>query len=203
MKEYAQMIEEHSRKRNKSLVLEQMNYVEQQIERGTNFLINRYSERLSKLEPNASTKPRDYGCFITYEQSIERVTVLIRNMFRNAARENHMADKTEIEFQHYLQNKLQILRENVIRWFQSSYNDYVIPLKDVLEDLSDVWPQMEETFRTSFEGMRQISKRIDSEIETERHAFEEKYARFLDELRDTILGLNDYKSMKTKKENDN
>lgn len=187
MKEHSQMVEKHAKIYSRDKILEQMNYVEQQLERGTNFLINKYSERLNMLDPKASTNPRQYGSYVAYEHSLERVNVLVRNMFRNAARENHLGSKTETEFRLYLANKLTNLRENVVKWIQSSYMDSVIPLKHVLIDLSETWPQIEETYRTSFEGMRQISIRIDKEVEMEKQLFEVKYSQFIEDMRNSVI----------------
>ena len=131
--------------------------------------------------------PDDYDEYRDYQNALDRVMDEVTKMFDGVARENHLAEKTTVEFQSYVDYKLNNLKTLIRRVFESYYVSPILPLKKVMSTYEQDWNESENHYRKLFVDMRAIALKHKEEIKSQEEEYSAKWSLFIQGLPERLI----------------
>ncbi len=133
----------------------QMNYAEQKIDQIRSSLQLLY---LELLEKKGITKVVGSISYNFYRLVLKEVQIEILKKYRQAFRENHFDEMTEIAFMGYTNDKFDFFRSETIEIMNNLYfYEEDISREELFKELQSHMPRLKEMFVEIFQSARQIS----------------------------------------------
>jgi len=152
----------------------------------SSFLL-KVSDLIRDIHPDDNNLPDDYDEYRDYQNALGRVMDEVTKMFDGVARENHLAEKTTVEFESYMDYKLNNLKTLIRRVFESYYVSPVLPLKTIMSTYDQDWNESEKHYRKLFVDMRAIALKHKQEIETQEREYNTKWSLFIQNLPERLI----------------
>ena len=152
----------------------------------SSFLL-KVSDLIRDIHPDDNNLPDDYDEYRDYQNALGRVMDEVTKMFDGVARENHLAEKTTVEFESYMDYKLNNLKTLIRRVFESYYVSPVLPLKTIMSTYDQEWSESEKHYRKLFVDMRAIALKHKQEIETQEREYNTKWSLFIQNLPERLI----------------
>tara|TARA_B100000745_G_scaffold298561_1_gene247512 strand:+ start:626 stop:1477 length:852 start_codon:yes stop_codon:yes gene_type:complete len=152
----------------------------------SSFLL-KVSDLIRDIHPDDNNLPDDYDEYRDYQNALGRVMDEVTKMFDGVARENHLAEKTTVELQSYIDYKLNNLKTLIRRVFESYYVSPVLPLKTIMSTYDQDWNESENHYRKLFVDMRAIALKHKQEIETQEQEYNTKWSLFIQNLPERLI----------------
>jgi hypothetical protein len=152
----------------------------------SSFLL-KVSDLIRDIHPDDNNLPDDYDEYRDYQNALGRVMDEVTKMFDGVARENHLAEKTTVELQRYIDYKLNNLKTLIRRVFESYYVSPVLPLKTIMSTYDQDWNESENHYRKLFVDMRAIALKHKQEIETQEQEYNTKWSLFIQNLPERLI----------------
>ena len=152
----------------------------------SSFLL-KVSDLIRDIHPDDNNLPDDYDEYRDYQNALGRVMDEVTKMFDGVARENHLAEKTTVEFESYMDYKLNNLKTLIRRVFESYYVSPVLPLKTIMSTYDQDWNESEKHYRKLFVDMRAIALKHKQEIETQDREYNTKWSLFIQNLPERLI----------------
>ena len=153
----------------------------------SSFLL-KVSDLIRDLHPEDDNNlPDDYDEYRDYQNALGRVMDEVTKMFDGVARENHLAEKTTVEFESYMDYKLTNLKTLIRRVFESYYVSPVLPLKTIMSTYDQDWNESEKHYRKLFVDMRAIALKHKQEIETQEQDYSIRWSLFIQNLPERLI----------------
>lgn len=85
------------------------------------------------------TKAEIPSALFIYSKIIDSMEVDVLGVIRRWMRKNHFIDKSEIEYDQYIEEKIELLHDKIVRLFDESYNDDKLLIeRSLLRDSFDI-----------------------------------------------------------------
>ena len=152
----------------------------------SSFLL-KVSDLIRDIHPDDNNLPDDYDEYRDYQNALGRVMDEVTKMFDGVARENHLAEKTTVEFESYMDYKLNNLKTLIRRVFESYYVSPVLPLKTIMSTYDQDRNESEKHYRKLFVDMRAIALKHKQEIETQEREYNTKWSLFIQNLPERLI----------------
>ena len=152
----------------------------------SSFLL-KVSDLIRDIHPDDNNLPDDYDEYRDYQNALERVMDEVAKMFDGVARENHLAEKTTVEFESYMDYKLTNLKTLIRRVFESYYVSPVLPLKTIMSTYDQDWSESEKHYRKLFVDMRAIALKHKQEITSQEQEYSTKWSLFIQNLPERLI----------------
>ena len=152
----------------------------------SSFLL-KVSDLIRDIHPDDNNLPDDYDEYRDYQNALERVMDEVTKMFDGVARENHLAEKTTVEFESYMDYKLTNLKTLIRRVFESYYVSPVLPLKTIMSTYDQEWSESEKHYRKLFVDMRAIALKHKQEITSQEQEYSTKWSLFIQNLPERLI----------------
>ena len=152
----------------------------------SSFLL-KVSDLIRDIHPDDNNLPDDYDEYRDYQNALGRVMDEVTKMFDGVARENHLAEKTSVEFESYMDYKLNNLKTLIRRVFESYYVSPVLPLKTIMSTYDQDWNESEKHYRKLFVDMRAIALKHKQEIETQEREYNTKWSLYIQNLPERLI----------------
>ena len=175
------------RRKERTVPKEQRTLAKSTIEFIRSSFLLKISDLIRELHPNDNNVPDDYDEYRDYQSALDRVMDEVMKMFDGVARENHLADKTTVEFQSYMEYKLNNLKTLIRRVFESYYVSPVLQLKTIMSTYDQDWNESEKHYRKLFVDMRAIALKHKQEIETKEKEYNSKWSLFIQALPERLI----------------
>ena len=175
------------RRKERTVPKEQMSLARSTIEFIRSSFLLKISDLIRGLHPEDNNVPDDYDEYRDYENALNRVMDEVTKMFDGVARENHLADKTTVEFQSYMEYKINNLKTLIRRVFESYYVSPVLPLKTVMSTYDQDWNESEKHYRKLFVDMRGIALKHKQEIGMQEQDYNSKWSLFIQALPERLI----------------
>ena len=175
------------RRKERTVPKEQRTLAQSTIEFIRSSFLLKISDLIREIHPDDNNVPDDYDEYRDYQSALDRVMDEVAKMFDGVARENHLADKTTVEFQSYMEYKLNNLKTLIRRVFESYYVSPVLPLKKIMSTYDQDWNESEKLYRKLFVDMRAIALKHKQEIETQEQEYNSKWSLFIQALPERLI----------------
>mgnify|MGYP007088529634 CR=1 FL=1 len=175
------------RRKERTVPKEQSTLAQSTIEFIRSSFLLKISDLIRELHPDDNHVPDDYDEYRDYQNALDRVMDEVTKMFDGVARENHLADKTTVEFQSYIEYKLNNLKTLIRRIFESYYVSPVLPLKKIMSTYEQDWNDSEKHYRKLFVDMRGIALKHKQEIGMQEQEYNGKWSLFIQALPERLL----------------
>ena len=152
----------------------------------SSFLL-KVSDLIRDIHPDDNNLPDDYDEYRDYQNALGRVMDEVTKMFDGVARENHLAEKTTVELQSYIDYKLNNLKTLIRRVFESYYVSPVLPLKTIMSTYEQDWNESEKHYRKLFVDMRAIALKHKQEIGAQEQEYSTKWSLFIQNLPERLI----------------
>ena len=152
----------------------------------SSFLL-KVSDLIRDIHPDDNNLPDDYDEYRDYQNALGRVMDEVTKMFDGVARENHLAEKTTVELQSYIDYKLNNLKTLIRRVFESYYVSPVLPLKTIMSTYDQEWSESEKHYRKLFVDMRAIALKHKQEITSQEQEYSTKWSLFIQNLPERLI----------------
>jgi hypothetical protein len=153
----------------------------------SSFLL-KVSDLIRNLHPGDDNNlPDDYDEYRDYQNALERVMDEVIKMFNGVARENHLAEKTTVEFESYMNYKLNNLKTLIRRVFESYYVSPILPLKKIMSTYDQDWSESEKHYRKLFIDMRSIALKHKQEIKSQEEEYSATWSVFIQNLPERLI----------------
>ena len=153
----------------------------------SSFLL-KVSDLIRNLHPGDDNNlPDDYDEYRDYQNALERVMDEVIKMFNGVARENHLAEKTTVEFESYMNYKLNNLKTLIRRVFESYYVSPILPLKKIMSTYDQDWSESEKHYRKLFIDMRAIASKHKQEIKSQEEEYSATWSVFIQNLPERLI----------------
>jgi len=152
----------------------------------SSFLL-KVSGLIRDIHPDDNNLPDDYDEYRDYQNALGRVMDEVTKMFDGVARENHLAEKTTVEFESYMDYKLTNLKTLIRRVFESYYVSPVLPLKTIMSTYDQEWSESEKHYRKLFVDMRAIALKHKQEITSQEQEYSTKWSLFIQNLPERLI----------------
>ena len=153
----------------------------------SSFLL-KVSDLIRNLHPGDDNNlPDDYDEYRDYQNALERVMDEVIKMFNGVARENHLAEKTTVEFESYMNYKLNNLKTLIRRVFESYYISPILPLKKIMSTYDQDWSESEKHYRKLFIDMRSIALKHKQEIKSQEEEYSATWSVFIQNLPERLI----------------
>jgi len=152
----------------------------------SSFLL-KVSDLIRGLHPDDNNLPDDYDEYRDYENALDRVMDEVTKMFDGIARENHLAEKTTVEFESYINYKLNNLKTLIRRVFQSYYVSPVLQLKTIMSTYDQDWNESEKHYRKLFVDMRAIALKHKQEVNSQEEDYNAKWSLFIQGMPERLI----------------
>ena len=175
------------RRKERTVPKEQRTLAQSTIEFIRSSFLLKISDLIRDIHPDDNHVPDDYDEYRDYQNALDRVMDEVTKMFDGVARENHLADKTTVEFQSYIEYKLNNLKTLIRRVFESYYVSPVLPLKKVMSTYDQDWNESEKHYRKLFVDMRAIALKHKQEIGMQEQEYNGKWSLFIQALPERLI----------------
>ena len=175
------------RRKERTVPKEQRTLAQSTIEFIRSTFLLKISDLIREIHPDDINVPDDYDEYRDYQSALDRVMDEVMKMFDGVARENHLADKTTVEFQSYMEYKLNNLKTLIRRVFESYYVSPVLQLKTIMSTYDQDWNESERHYRKLFVDMRAIALKHKQEIETQEQDYNSKWSLFIQALPERLI----------------
>ena len=175
------------RRKERTVPKEQRTLAQSTIEFIRSTFLLKISDLIREIHPDDINVPDDYDEYRDYQSALDRVMDEVMKMFDGVARENHLADKTTVEFQSYMEYKLNNLKTLIRRVFESYYVSPVLQLKTIMSTYDQDWNESEKRYRKLFVDMRAIALKHKQEIETQEQEYNSKWSLFIQALPERLI----------------
>ena len=175
------------RRKERTVPKEQRTLAQSTIEFIRSTFLLKISDLIREIHPDDINVPDDYDEYRDYQSALDRVMDEVMKMFDGVARENHLADKTTVEFQSYMEYKLNNLKTLIRRVFESYYVSPVLQLKTIMSTYDQDWNESEKHYRKLFVDMRAIALKHKQEIETQEQEYNSKWSLFIQALPERLI----------------
>ena len=175
------------RRKERTVPKEQRTLAQSTIEFIRSTFLLKISDLIREIHPDDINVPDDYDEYRDYQSALDRVMDEVMKMFDGVARENHLADKTTVEFQSYMEYKLNNLKTLIRRVFESYYVSPVLQLKTIMSTYDQDWNESERHYRKLFVDMRAIALKHKQEIETQEQEYNSKWSLFIQALPERLI----------------
>ena len=175
------------RRKERTVPKEQRTLAQSTIEFIRSSFLLKISDLIRELHPDDNNVPDDYDEYRDYQNALDRVMDEVTKMFDGVARENHLADKTTVEFQSYIEYKLNNLKPLIRRVFESYYVSPVLPLKKIMSTYDQDWNESEKHYRKLFVDMRAIALKHKQEIGIQEQEYNSKWSLFIQTLPERLI----------------
>ena len=175
------------RRKERTVPKEQRTLAKSTIEFIRSSFLLKISDLIRELHPDDNNVPDDYDEYRHYQNALDRVMDEVTKMFDGVARENHLADKTTVEFQSYIEYKLNNLKTLIRRIFESYYVSPVLPLKKIMSTYEQDWNDSEKHYRKLFVDMRVIALNHKDEIANQEQSYNSKWSLFIQALPERLI----------------
>ena len=152
----------------------------------SSFLL-KVSDLIRDIHPDDNNLPDDYDEYRDFQNALGRVMDEVTKMFDGVARENHLAEKTTVEFESYMDYKLNNLKTLIRRVFESYYVSPVLPLKTIMSTYDQEWSESEKHYRKLFVDMRAIALKHKQEITSQEQEYSTKWSLFIQNLPERLI----------------
>jgi len=175
------------RRKERTVPKEQRTLAQSTIEFIRSTFLLKISDLIREIHPDDINVPDDYDEYRDYQSALDRVMDEVTKMFDGVARENHLADKTTVEFQSYMEYKLNNLKTLIRRVFESYYVSPVLQLKTIMSTYDQDWNESEKHYRKLFVDMRAIALKHKQEIEIQEQEYNSKWSLFIQALPERLI----------------
>ena len=175
------------RRKERTVPKEQRTLAQSTIEFIRSSFLLKISDLIREIHPDDNNVPDDYDEYRDYQSALDRVMDEVTKMFDGVARENHLADKTTVEFQSYMEYKLNNLKTLIQRVFESYYVSPVLPLKKIMSTYDQDWNESEKHYRKLFVDMRAIALKHKQEIGIQEQEYNSKWSMFIQTLPERLI----------------
>lgn len=175
----------HEHIREHSLVRDQMTIVEGTQEEVRNKILLEVAKVLVARNPAYDGVIADSKPYIQLEYVVDQIIDEIHTFVRRAAKENHMADKSENDFYAYVSikvSRIHTLAQQTINR-KSNHSNVSETVKTIIENL---WPAIEPIYRRLFTEMRQISTNYLTMMIQEDSEYDQKWSEFVAKIPDIL-----------------
>ena len=177
------------RRKERTVPKEQRTLAQSTIEFIRSTFLLKISDLIREIHPDDINVPDDYDEYRDYQSALDRVMDEVTKMFDGVARENHLADKTTVEFQSYMEYKLNNLKTLIRRVFESYYVSPVLQLKTIMSTYDQDWNESEKHYRKLFVDMRAIALKHKQEIEIQEQEYNSKWSLFIQALPERLIKM--------------
>ena len=175
------------RRKERTVPKEQRTLAQSTIEFIRSTFLLKISDLIREIHPDDINVPDDYDEYRDYQSALDRVMDEVMKMFDGVARENHLADKTTVEFQSYMEYKLNNLKTLIRRVFESYYVSPVLQLKTIMSTYDQDWNESEKHYRKLFVDMRAIALKHKQEIGIQEQEYNSKWSLFIQTLPERLI----------------
>lgn len=176
----------HEHIREHSLVRDQMTIVEGTQEEVRNQMLLEAANIISKKNPNFEGVIADSKPYIQMEYVIDNIIDETHTFIRRAAKENHMADKTEQDFFSYVSIKVSRIHTITQQTINTKSNNAHVT-EAIKQIIANLWPSIEPIYKRLFTEMRQISTNYFELIAKEEDDYEQKWSEFVAKIPDILM----------------
>lgn len=176
----------HEHIREHSLVRDHMTLVEGTQEEVRNQVLLEVANVIAEKNPNYDGVIADSKPYIQIEYVVDQIVDEVHTYIRRAAKENHMADKSEQDFFNYVSIKVSRIDTMIQQTINTKSNNAHVTetLKKIVTKL---WPTVEPIYKRLFTEMRQIATNYYTLIETEETEYEQKWSEFIAMIPDLLM----------------
>lgn len=182
MSERDRLSRRHEHIRENSLIRDQMTVVEGTMEDVEKHLLIQISRTLTDLEPDGSeVNITNSSNYLQAKDSLSLVFKDIHVQFRRAIKENHIDEKTEIEFFDYVADKVARLRTIMLQYI--NVRSTTISTDKLLTDtLEKNWLYIDPMVRKMYQNIRQLKIKYATLIQEEEMLFDSQWNEFMNKV---------------------
>jgi len=159
--------------RDKEILSEQMAYIEQRVD----LAANQYEKSFCNLLEKSGKKDYLYSSeYISYRALIEFTREKVLTKFRHMCKENHLTEKSDDDFNEYVQNHV-ILILDMISNNSKSFFPYYLTIPGYLDSISSVRIEVKKHIQEAIYNARTCSINGKIKIDTLVADFAEEYER--------------------------
>jgi hypothetical protein len=168
----------HTRFLEYTILRDQMILVDSSIGDIKNILSVSFLQSVKKHSSREMSKIMEYPAIGVFENSIKYSFDEISKILRRIAKENHLAEKEEIEFSKYLNKKTETLFNYFNQIFESSYSSNTFPFIFVEEIIQQKTDYIENEFKHILKSIRDISIHYNTIIKKEEESYQKRWKEF-------------------------
>lgn len=176
----------HERILEHTITRDQMTVVDNSLENLKSIITISFNDKLREISPHFSGTVGEFPAARIFEHSLNYTFEEVIKFFRRIAKENHLADRSEKDFNDYINQKLEAIKNHGRKVFESVYASDIIPISHILKKYEERWPSYAEELRHLLESMREISIVYRDQIKREEEEYQTRWTAFTSSIHDTL-----------------
>jgi hypothetical protein len=161
----------------KDLILQQMNFAEEKVSELRILLCKQYSRYISNKLNIGIISAKDHSDYKFYRMLIYYILLskIKDGIIKKALKENHFLDLSNVEFEQYLQRKIDLIIDNISEGLDTYYSDNLLITREELFKINDqVLLETKTIMRSIFENARNISENYNDKMTFNKSEMEKK-----------------------------
>lgn len=161
----------------KDLILQQMNFAEEKVSELRILLCKQYSQRISNKLNIGVITAKDHPDYKFYRMLIYYILLskVKDGVIKKGLKENHFLDLSNIEFEQYLQRKIDLIIDTISEGLDTYYSDDLLITREELFKVNDqILLETKAIIRSIFENARNISENYQDKMLFNKSEMEKK-----------------------------
>jgi hypothetical protein len=161
----------------KDLILQQMNYAEEKVSELRILLCKQYSRSISNKLNIGIISAKDHADYKFYRMLIYYILLskVKDGVIKKGLKENHFLDLSNVEFEQYLQRKIDLIIDTISEGLDTYYSDGLLITREELFKINDqILLETKTIMRSIFENARNISENYNDKMLFNKSEMEKK-----------------------------